>query len=1262
MFTWDSKEHMLCVHKVPYAKVENVYPESDMYRSYMRFVKYSVKDIIRNELVAELGSILEDACSVGIETGDISVFLDVNSSFRGYEYYSVRLVLKSLWLNDGIQPFVVFKVPVMSKAGVITRENKQYAVISEIVQADDLTYNDGELKLVTASGCFVNMKSTSSTSGNIKTKFGSTSLNTVEVFACMAKEEGLDSEKMFSKLRSVEFSGMFKDQLQRSIVLYYGSEGDTVKQYVNNLKREKYRLYGVRDRLNKMVSLDRALGERLVDRVILKDGSCIPGGTYIDDMILQKIKANCVNEVYVEYVPNMVGQYVASPIIMDGLRKGTQIVDCIADVVPGQKGYFIDRDILFEKGNPIIIPENTIVTKGMLEMLVYNGYKSVRLKTSATSSVSREVPLSVSVIGNRHFCKRDVGLGDADDYVFIDEEGNVSEPKDYLTSYDMLAMLSLFDRLKKGFDKDVIADMDLGFRKKVNQADELFSKALSKVIKAYVGKIKRKFINTFRDRRTDFGRADVMEEMFYGLSKDWWRCLREDLRVIQPVDKTNPIAFVSSLSKINTVVKNKEAVKRSQHSLSLGHFNRICPFETPVGQTMGLVGNKAKCSSIVDGQIMTPYYKVEHRDGKHFLEEEETLLGIQEEENYRIGCLTDLEVDWGTREVIGAGGRVLARVPSMDSIEKLTVAYINLEYLDYVNVDPQQVDSLAVTTMPFQGANDAVRVSFGVSQVKQAKCPVNAKAPLVVTSGFKDIVWNNDYFLIHAEYDGTVEVAENDHVVVVYDNGELGDYTYKSKEFYTNTLIVRKLMVKEGQRVNAGSILVESNFTDNGWLAVGKDALVAFGEVGYNYEDGVYMSERFACDIMTYGCTRQKNKVPRGTQQCRITGIDKFMYKKKGDTLCDVSYMGDNGTTKSNIIAEHVKGFVISSGTVTDSLDIDRRMIETVAVSLDFKQRGDKSVNRHGNKGVIAKTAPNREMPCFRNGEYVDIVYNAGGIPTRMNLGQVLECHLGFVAYILSLRIRSDSYNGADIEEIRLLLSYVWDLANKDDWDAVMNDFKYSALPKEMHEHCRNHRQRIVAWRGSFNPDGTAWMINPRTGKYFEQPLVVGINYVEQLYHEAFKKEHSRSGLCCEPYLEKQACAPKGSSNNGGQRMGYMELDALMAYGASGLLQEDLNERGDNPVARNNLTVKHLHETDEYLLDEKTAVRRSTEEFQSMMQALGVTIEFEGLLPDKTICEYMNRQVYRPRVLKCARLNMGNHDTGAKMSARRASRELDDMI
>lgn len=1236
MFIYDEKNQMLCICKVPYAERTYAYQESDMHKSYMQYVREGViKDI--EYFIEKLSEALVKTKESEIYLKDYEVFIDKHSTFKGYEYYAVKVTFGGYGLGDLMKPFVIFKVPYMDNFGVLYREGKTYAVISELVQDDDITYGDNELKIITKGGNYINIKPTGSGSGKMVTKFRKKNLPTTSILFGLADREGLDGAALYRKLRSIETAKAFRDDEDLDVAALTWDTPD-IKQFVACLDNEGYDVSVVRNRLNEVFSLNKALGEILFEDVHLKDGTVLTYGTRITENILRKLKQSCINEIYIKYIPNMVGQVTAENIHLPVIRRGTEIIACLEPFLPEEEGMFVSEDYFFEDGNIPIIPMGTMVTEGFLEVLAYNGYTSVILKQSETTDKTVTVPLEISIIGNRHFRRRDIGEGMSDEYVYVTEDGEIKPASSTFTAYDMLAMMSLFDRLQKGLDINLVADRDLGLRKKVNQANELFHKAFRGVVNEYVRIIRNKFIISYKSKKTIFASPDEMESMFYKLSDMWWKKLY-GMKVINTIDKMNPIAYYSSFNKINTIVSDKNAIKHSQHGLSMGHFNRICPYETPSGKTMGIVGNKVPECQIRNNKMLTPYYRILHIGSQSFIGTTKEYMDVQAEEKYRIGSITGIEVDWSTRRILTTG-RVLARVPARNSLEKMTVADIDVAYLDYVNCDPQQTMSMTAQTIPFAGGDDSARVIFELSMAKQAKGLVDGEEPWVTTSAFYDVLKTSDFYAIHAEKDGTVIEAKDTFVAVIYDedmennNNDYDNvtvYEFKQKDIAVNSIIIRSVAVKAQQRVKAGDILVRSNYIKNTSMVTGRNALVAYISVGYNYEDGVFMSNRFCYDTMSFGCFRDKKKIPRIFKNVSPRGVDKYRYLKLHDKLYQMTYDNKQGTVNSYTEhTEHARGFIVKCSPEV-SKDRKTTQIVTETVTLDYSQQGDKFANRHGNKGVTPRITKNSDMPSFNNGEFIDLAYNPEGVPSRMNLGQVLECHVGFVAFITGVKIQCDSFNGADINEIRLLLSLVWNLANTDDWERVFAEEKFAGLPEAYVKRLYQNKARVRNWEDSFNEDGTAWLVNPRTGTYFETPVLVGVNYVYKLYHEVLKKEHVRAGYMTEPYVAKLNSPPKGSSKAGGQRMGYMELDALMQYGAVNILHEFENERGDNAIARHNLTAEELFGNDVCKINEQYGMRRSSEYFVAIMQALGVTIDFESVLPNKIPEDYECRQYYTPK-------------------------------
>lgn len=1256
MFKYDEKENIMDIYKVRKLEKSTAYQPTEVWKSYEEYRKVGLKKDIEELLIPALNDIVKSFDS-DIELVNIASYdcrYDNTSNYSGHAYNSAFVKFGgSLLMTTYSKPFCIFKLPYMDEYGMITREGKNYALISELVQDDDITYNDNVLKIVTEEGCYINIDK------DMKTKFHNSKQDTVTMMLGLAKEEGIDPTKLYNKLTSLRFWNKYKTPADLAKAVEYDADQFRGSDFASILKSPRYSLRVVRDRINETVSLDRALGKVLSRDVVLKDGSIIPAETTITEGTIKTLKFNQINEVYVLYVPNMTGYYLGQGVSLYIIRQGTEITDELRALRPELKGRYLAEDIYVKEG--LFFPPGIIVNKALLEIFAYNGVKDVLLKKSENSEEFTKVPLELNIISNRHFRKCELGIDKSNDYVYVSEDGKTIEPpKTHLCAYDLAALLSLNDNLQKGMDLNVVANLDAGLRKKVDLPYQSFHKAFVRAIPEFKKVIKNKFKADYMENPSMFGNPDYMEARFFRLSSIWWQQLYREMKLIKRIDMENPVSFYSSFDKINAIVKDKNAISDAQHSISMHHFGKICPYETPSGKTMGIVSNMATGCKIINNRLYTAYYELRRVGDDSYIQFKPVYLSARDEEKWRIADITSLVFDEKTGKVL-TKGRVLARTPNPDGIEKVTVSYVDIKYIKYVNVDPQQFNGNAATTIPFQGADDSARVIFGLSMAKQAKGLVKGDIPRIITSGFRDIPRISPYYMIQAEYDGVVLEARGGTVVMQYDNiPEPKVYRFKMRQFDGKSVVIRSLNVQEGQVVKAGHILVGSNFVENGLMVTGKNVLVGFVNTGFNYEDGVTVSQRLTRDLTSYGAHKESENIPKACEHVLPEYVNKFSYAKAGGVVAKYKASVNGSKQRRLVRSRKMKGFVVDSSIVKDPYNSKKMKVETISVSMDMLSKGDKVANRHGNKGVTPLIQQNNLMPRFKNGEIIDVAYNPEGVPSRMNIGQVLEAHSGLAAHILDIRINSDSFNGATTEDIKLLLSYTWDLANTDNPELVFSSPEYAVLPEGLHNHCRQRLHKIQYWKGCFNKDGTAQLWNPIKQQYFDAPVTVGVNYVYKLIHESAKKEHGRAGLCTEPYVEKLASPTHGASNSGGQRMAYMEFDAYLAYGASALVHELQNERGDNPVARNNFTVDAVHTGDGYKVDESAGIRRSTEYFVNALECLGIVTDFEGVLPNNTRSECRRRQYYKPKALITA-VDVGSKQGQDGMSLSNYSKRLSDL-
>ena len=631
----------------------------------------------------------------------------------------------------------------------------------------------------------------------------------------------------------------------------------------------------------------------------------------------------------------------------------------------------------------------------------------------------------------------------------------------------------------------------------------------------------------------------------------------------QFMDQTNPLAELTNKRRLSAL--GPGGITRDRASFDVrdvhySHYGRICPIETPEGQNIGLINNLA-CYAKVNqyGFIETPYRKVDKETGR-ILDEAVYLSADQER---------DLVIAQANSKMkIGENGEVLD-----DSV----VVRINgenfvksIKEVDYIDVSPKQIVSIASACIPFLENDDTTRALMGANMQRQALPLLKPHAPFVGT-GLEHLIARDSGSAVVAKEEGFVSYVDSRRVVVT--NGE-GDHQYRLQNFVRSnagTSINQRPIVKVGDQVVSGTILADGPAMDKGDLALGQNVTIAFMTWnGYNYEDAVIMSERLVKDdvyttihIEEYDLESRDTKlgpeeitrdVPNVSEDSKayldergiiIPGAE----VKEGDILVGkVTPKGQTEPTPEEkllmaIFAEKTKDGKDSSlrvphggaGIVLDVKIFSRKkgdelapgVNEVVRVYIVQKRKiseDDKMSGRHGNKGVISRILPVEDMPFLPDGTPVDIMLNPLGVPSRMNIGQILEIHLGMACKKLGLKIATPVFDGMTNEEIYELMD-----------------------------------------RAQMARDGKTVLYDGRTGDRFDERISVGVMYMIKLVHMVDDKLHARS---TGPYSLVTQQPLGGKAQNGGQRFGEMEVWALEAYGAAHILQEILTIKSDDRIGR----------------------------------------------------------------------------------------------
>ena len=664
----------------------------------------------------------------------------------------------------------------------------------------------------------------------------------------------------------------------------------------------------------------------------------------------------------------------------------------------------------------------------------------------------------------------------------------------------------------------------------------------------------------------------------------------------QFMDQNNPLAELTHkrrLSALGPGGLSRERAGYEVRDVHVSHYGRMCPIETPEGPNIGLIGSLAAYGVVNRyGFIETPYRKVDKKTGK--VTNDIVYMTADEEDNYIVAQANEPLNDDGTF----VNSHVTCR-------ERNDVLSIPPSRVDFMDVSPKQVMSIAAALIPFLENDDANRALMGANMQRQAVPLLNPKAPVVGT-GMEYKVAVDSGVCILAKHAGTVKYVSGDKIIVTRADGAgIDEYNVlKFKRSNQSTCVNQRPIVFKGDKVEEGQVLADGPATDHGELALGRNAIAAYMPwEGYNYEDAVLLSEDLVKeDVFTsihieeYNCDARDTKLGPEEITRDIPNVSEEALKdldedgiirigaevRPGDIL--VGKVTPKGETELSaeerliraIFAEKARevrdsslrvphgesGIIVSVQIFTreNGDELPPGVSKQVRVHIVQKRKiseGDKMAGRHGNKGVVSRIMPREDMPFLPNGEPVQIVLNPLGVPSRMNIGQILEAHLGWAACALGMRIESgDPKLAGELKE-----------AGYDVDKYGMPETVDHAVPVAVpvFDSAREDDMEKTLQLAGVDPSGKTTLYDGRTGEPFDNPVTVGCIYYLKLHHLVADKIHARS---TGPYSLVTQPPLGGKAQFGGQRFGEMEVWALEAYGAAYTLQEILTVKSDDVVGR----------------------------------------------------------------------------------------------
>ncbi len=674
----------------------------------------------------------------------------------------------------------------------------------------------------------------------------------------------------------------------------------------------------------------------------------------------------------------------------------------------------------------------------------------------------------------------------------------------------------------------------------------------------------------------------------------------------QFMDQNNPLGELTHkrrLSALGPGGLSRDRAGFEVRDVHYSHYGRMCPIETPEGPNIGLINSLASYARINEyGFVEAPYRKIDKTDPKNpRVTEEVVYMTADEEDNYHVAQANEQLDENGYFLRNSVSGRYL------DETQEYPKAIF-----DYMDVSPKMVFSVATALIPFLQNDDANRALMGSNMQRQAVPLLFTEAPVVGT-GIEVKAAVDSGVCVVAKKPGTITYVSSRLIRVTYDDGEKAEFKlHKFERSNQSNCYNQKPIVFKGDHVEAGQVIADGASTSGGELGLGKNPLIGFMTwEGYNYEDAVLLSERLVMEdvytsihIEEYETDARDTKLGPEEITRDVPGVGDDALKdlddrgiirigaevRAGDILVGkVTPKGETELTAEErllraIFGEKAREVRDTSlkvphgeyGVVVDAKVFSRAngdtelapgVNQTVRIYIAQKRKisvGDKMAGRHGNKGVVSRVLPVEDMPYLPNGRPLDIVLNPLGVPSRMNIGQVLEIHLSLAAKALGFNVSTPVFDGANELDIMDTLDLANDYVNLE-WEEFEAKYKEELLP-EVLEYLSENRAHRKLWKGvPISRDGKVRLRDGRTGEYFDSPVTIGHMHYLKLHHLVDDKIHARS---TGPYGMVTQQPLGGKAQFGGQRFGEMEVWALEAYGASHTLQEILTVKSDDVVGR----------------------------------------------------------------------------------------------
>ena len=775
---------------------------------------------------------------------------------------------------------------------------------------------------------------------------------------------------------------------------------------------------------------------------------------------------------------------------------------------------------------------------------------------------------------------------------------NVHEliPK-HITKEDIIASINYNIHLEYGIGND--DDIDHLGNRRIRAVGEL----LQNQYRIGLSRLER----VVRERMTTHDAEEISPQVLINI-KPVQAAVKEffgSSQLSQFMDQNNPLGELTHkrrLSALGPGGLSRDRAGFEVRDVHYSHYGRMCPIETPEGPNIGLINSLASYARINEyGFVEAPYRKIDKSDPANpRVTEEVVYMTADEEDNYHVAQ---------ANEVLDAEGHFVRN--SVAGRYKDETSEYPKAMFDYMDVSPKMVFSVATALIPFLENDDANRALMGSNMQRQAVPLLTTQAPVVGT-GMEPKAAVDSGVCVVAKKPGTIDYVSSNLIKMTCDDGEKMEYhlTKFSRSNQSNCYNQKPIVLK-GSHVEAGQVIADGPSTSDGELALGKNPLIGFMTwEGYNYEDAVLLSERLVQEdvytsvhIEEYEAEARDTKLGPEEITRDVPGVGDDALKdldergiirigaevRAGDILVGkVTPKGETELTAEERLLRAIFGEKArevrdtslkvphgESGIIVDAKVFTREngdelspgVNQAVRIYIAQKRKisvGDKMAGRHGNKGVVSRVLPVEDMPYLPNGRPLDIVLNPLGVPSRMNIGQVLEIHLSLAAKALGFNVATPVFDGANENDIMDTLDLANDYVNLS-WEEFEAKHKEELFP-EVVDYLYENRDHRELWKGvPISRDGKVRLRDGRTGEFFDSPVTIGHMHYLKLHHLVDDKIHARS---TGPYSLVTQQPLGGKAQFGGQRFGEMEVWALEAYGASYTLQEILTVKSDDVIGR----------------------------------------------------------------------------------------------